>query len=209
MALVGSLLDQLSRDLSDPGFVRWTKEQLRTYLLEGLVTAFGKRPDLFMERRILKIESCSPIQTVCDCDRYYRVLGQATEGGRIIRPIRKRSSSQKLIWSGKPCRVSPDEFKLESYSIDPKTNTLEVYPAVPAGIDVWIVVECASKPTELKDGDNFNEELAVAAKQWVLSRAHRVDGEVNPIAFNLAKEHEATFWRVISFQMGNEMESAT
>lgn len=201
MASVSSLLSQLSMDLSDPGFVRWTRDQLRAYLLEGLIVAFGKRPDLFMERVIIKLDSCSTLQDTCECDRVFRVLGQSTEDGRIIRTLRRKSSSSKIVWNGKPCRTEPGDFKLNSYSLTPITNVLEVYPEVPPGVDVWVVIECAKSPEKLSDDDDFSNTLSVAAKQWALSRAHRIDGEVNQLAFTLGRDHEAAFWRLLAYNM--------
>jgi len=201
MADVSSLLLQLSMDLSDPGFVRWTRDQLRAYLLEGLIVAFGKRPDLFLKRVIIKLDNCSTLQETCECDRVFRVLGQSTKDGRIIRNLRRKSSSSKIVWNGKPCRIGPEDFKLSSYSLTPTTNVLEIYPPVPAGIDVWIVVECAQAPGDLSDSDDFSNILSVAAKQWALSRAHRVDGEVNQIAFTLGRDHEAAFWRLLAYNI--------
>lgn len=201
MADVSSLLSQLSADLADPGFVRWTREQLRTYLLEGLIVAFSKRPDLFLERVVIKLDTCTTLQETCECDRVLRVLGQSTEGGRIIRTLRRKTSSAKIVWNGKPCPADSADFKLSSYSITPTTNVLEVYPEVPPGVDVWIVVECAKAPDKLSDSDSYSNTLSVAATQWALSRAHRVDGEVSTVAFNLARDHEISFWRLLAYNM--------
>lgn len=201
---LSEVLDQLAEDLNDaePGYeyTHWSREQLRAYIAEGMQTIFAERPDLFMETKIIKVQPCTTFQDLCGCDKIYKVLGQSTEKGRILYQLRKRSSNQRLVWQGKPCPRDPRSFRLREYDLDKATNTLELYPAVPPGVDIWIAVQCSERPRDFADDADIADELIPFVMQWALFRAHAVDGEVSQVAFTLSRAHEQAFWRLVSAQ---------
>lgn len=200
---VGSLLDILARDLNDyanDGYkhVTWSAEQLRTYLGEGLQLAFANRPDLFMETKVIPVEPCTEVQTKCDCDTIHRVLGQSTKGGRVIKGLRRRNSQSKLIWPGDRCPVDPNKFELKSYSVDSMTGTLRLYPPAPPLAELWVLVECAVRPSgDITDDMEIPVAVDAAVKQWVYYRAKTVDGENNPNILSVANGHKSTFWEIL------------
>lgn len=201
-----SLLERLAVDLNDaaPGheFTTWSRPQLRAYLEEAVSTAFIERPDLFTETRIIKLKPCTVVQDTCDCTHIRRVIGQATKDGRILNTLKPKKNNDKLIWNGWTCPVHPRDFKLTQYSIDDVTNKLWVYPQVPAGLDIYVAVECAVMPDTSGDYD-VPVELEAAVIQWALYRAKMVDGENNATIVSVANAHKTTFWELLQAQVNS------
>lgn len=201
---LGSLLYQLAVDLNDAEsgheYTTWTQDQLRAYLSEGIQATFTERPDLFMEVKTIKVTACDTVQDTCECSTISKVLGQATASGRVIRSIRRRSSSEKLIWRGKTCPGDPRNFELREYSIDPITGTLQLYPPVPPDVDVYIAVECSVRPDTDNWDDSFdlNNEVVPMVMQWALYRAKMVDGENNALIIQVAVGHKNAFWELVT-----------
>ena len=208
----GSLLDQIAVDLNDaaPGheFTTWSREQLGAYLEEAIQLAFTERPDLFTETRIIKVQPCSEIQESCDCTQIRRVVGQVTKTGGLIKHLRiKKHGSDRLVWTGRSCSVHPKNFQLQEYYIDSVTDKLWVYPIVPAGVDVYIMIECAVLPSEFGEGYEVHNELRAAVIQWVLFRAKMVDGENNTAIVSVANHHKNTFWELLRVSANNVVET--
>lgn len=198
---VGSLLNRLATDLNDaaPGheFTTWSREQLGAYLEEAIQLAFVERPDLFIEERVVKVEPCVQRQPACDCTRVRRVLGQCTPDGRVLHPLRPRQVDDRLVWTGRSCPSNPKNFKLTQYAIDDSADALWVWPAVPAGIDVYVLVECAVMPQGIDESYEIPVDLQAAVVQWALYRARMVDAENNSAVFEVAKEHAQQFWGIL------------
>lgn len=208
----GSLLDQIAVDLNDaaPGheFTTWSRPQLRAYLEEAIQIAFTERPDLFIDTRIIKVKPCSVVQDTCDCTQVRRVIGQSTANGSIKKYLRvKRLGTDKMVWNGRTCRRHPKNFELEEYYIDGVTDKVWVYPEVPAGLDIYILVECAVLPTEFTDDYVVNSEFRAAVIQWVLFRAKMVDGENNSAIVSIANQHKTTFWELLRNSVSSELQA--
>lgn len=205
---VSSLLEQLAVDLNDaaPGheFTTWSRDQIRAYLIEGIQVSFSVRPDLFIETVIIKAEPCSVVQDTCGCTHIRRVIGQSTKNGRVIKELRQRSNDDKLRWTGRTCPVSPDKFELKEYSIDNATDKLWLYPQVPAGKEIYVMVECAKVPEDIDNDYDIPAELLAPVVQWVLYRAKMVDGENNTAIIQVATGHQNTFWALLKAQKDNE-----
>lgn len=203
---LGTLLDRIAVDLNDYAFgheyTTWSREQLRTYLEEGIQTAFMLRPDLFTEVRIIKLKPCTVVHDTCDCTQIYRVIGQATADGQIVKLLKQRKSADKFTtWTGRTCAVHPRQFELTHYYIDDAVDKIWVYPQVPAGLDIYIAIECAVMPDDFSDNYEINPEIKAAVVQWVLYRAKMVDGEYNPAIISVANAHKSTFNELLQIQV--------
>lgn len=204
---LGELVDQLAIDLNDaaPGFQfsTWSRDQLLFYLGEGLAKAFSRRPELFKETVILKLEPGS-LQDICDCEKLKPgdVLGQSTAEGRILHELKLRSSDPRLSWPGRSC---PDDepFRLKEYSLSPDGRTLKVYPPVPPRTDVWLALRCSIAPDGGADTE-VNSELRPAVMQWGLYRALMVEAENNPAVLRMAESAEASFWKLLLTKPGKK-----
>lgn len=197
---VKGLLDLIAADLNDPQHVVWTREQLRAYIQEGVGNAFVERPELFTEEITVKIDPCKIYQEVCECQGIRRVIGLADADGNIFNELRERTSKDKLKWPGKTCQADPNNFELSEFSVDTATNKIRVYPPVPAGMDVYVVVECAVTPDDFSDSVEIDANIAAAARQWALWCARMVDAENNPAVFNAANTHRKAFWELLISQ---------
>lgn len=202
---LSSLVEQITSDLNDSESghenTTWTKDQIRVWVGEGINLVYDKRPDLFMERVIVEVDNCSIVQDICGCSTIRRVIGQVNEQGRLIRTLRERGLDVSFQWTGKPCRPKtvPGQsgFKLESYAVDSVSDTLYLWPEVPPGIQVWIEVECAKRPTEEElesGGVDIPTGAVVAAKQWALWRAKSIDMEISAGAMTAAQQHYRAFF---------------
>lgn len=207
-SLVGEITSDLNDGESGHENITWSKEDIRAWVGEGISLVFDKRPDLFMERQIVKVDTCSIVQDICECDILRRVIGQTTENGRLLKTLRTRGLEISFEWTGKPCRpkriTSGQTFRLESYAIDTVTDTLYLWPEVPAGIDVWISVECAHRPSaeEMESGDYAPPAGAlVAVKQWALWRAKSMDMEISAGATAAARQHYQAFFDTLGLSV--------
>lgn len=190
-----NLVIELAADLNDslPGYENtiWSQAQLGAYIVEALGLIYDKRPESFMETKLIKVDSCSIIQEFDCCDKIHRVVGQATSSGRLIRTLRERDFETNLQWTGKFCRPIKKEFQLTGYSIDKLMEKVYLYPEVPVGQEVYILVDCSSKPD--KDTDISVDNLAIV-KQWVMYRAKMIDADIDPSAKEAASTHYQV-WR--------------
>lgn len=202
------LLDQLAGDLNDNeeghAYTTWTEKDIRAWIEEGLSLIFDKRPDLFLELRVIKVSPCTTRQSSCDCDTIRRVIGQTTESGRLLRQLRKRSLDMQIQWTAPVCRRHQpgNGFVLDGYAIDSVGDTLYLYPEVPPGEDVYVQVECAVRPTmDMLDNDvEIPSDTTTALKQWVLFRAKIIDAELAAPILSVATLHKTTFYEVLGIQ---------
>lgn len=197
-----SLLHSLAVDLNDAAagheYTVWSAAQLGTYLLEAVGIVSTRRPDLFIEERIIELDPCTSVQQACDCSSIKQVLGQSTASGRVIKELRRRSNEVDLRWTGRTvCKVPPASYEPEEYSIDSASNRIWIYPPPPPGKSIYVLVECSVIPDDWTDFD-ISTELLAMVKQWVLWRAKSVDGEHNPDILTVAIAHRDTFWQLLN-----------
>ncbi|EGR9529540.1 hypothetical protein I7060_003847 [Escherichia coli] len=196
-----ALVLSISGDLNDneDGYHNqtWSEQQIREWVAEGVNLVFDKRPDLFMEKKVIPVTPCSVIQDTCDCGAIRRVLGHATKDGRLLSVMRKQGLESSLQWRGTSCRRATGKYKPTSYALDVMTDALYVWPEMPPHEEAYILVECAVRP----DADSIQSEVddayVTAVKQWVLWRARSIDAEVSPAAGNAAQMHYKAFFDVL------------
>lgn len=206
---IKTLINTVTSDLGDneSGYANttWSREQIREWIVEGYNTVFDNRPDLFMELKTFKVAPCNVIQDVCDCTKIRRVIGQTTETGRVIKPLRERGLEVSFQWSGKPCvKQTSGKFKLESYAIDTVSERLYIYPEVPPHEEVYVTVECSVRPTASSEDDNIIEDGYAAVIQWALWRAKSMDAEVSPAAQSAAAAHYRAFFDILGVTLDKQ-----
>lgn len=200
------LLDTIADDLNDNEvnyeFTTWTPQHLRALVADAIQLVFASRPDLFLEQKVIELTPCDIRQEVCECDYVRRVIGQTDKNGRMLKPLRARSMDEQFLWTGKPCPIrDPSRFRLQGYAVDKAGSDLYVFPAPPMGVPTFVRIECAVRPPDTLDDDfEINNEIGVAAKQWVLFCAKMVDAEVSPDMRAAAAVHESEFWRILGVQ---------
>lgn len=196
-----ALILSISSDLNDneDGFHNqtWTEQQIREWVAEGVNLVYDKRPDLFMEQKVIPVAPCSVIQDTCDCGVIRRVLGHATKDGRLLSIMRKQGLESSLQWRGTSCRRAVGKYKPTSYALDAVTDTLYVWPEMPPHEEAYILVECASRPGPESINENVDDGYVTAVKQWVLWRAKSMDAELSSAAMSAAQMHYKAFFDVL------------
>lgn len=210
---ITSLVQAITSDLNDDAAGHenqtWSTDQIRVWVEEGLNLAFDNRPDLFMQHVNVKVTPCSILQDKCECDNYRRVLGQSNADGRLLNTIPTRGLELSLQWKGKVCKPAKrnGQFRLEGYAIDEQSDTLYIWPEVPPTEDVYVLVECAHRPTaeELESGD-YEMPLGTMAsvKQWVLFRAISMDAEVSNSAMTRSQIHYKAFFETLGLSANTQ-----
>lgn len=204
MTTVESLLLGYAEDLNDaePGheFTIWSREQLLRYHNEGLCLVASLRPDMFTKTLVVKVDPCTEEQTLCSCTVVHKVIGQSDATGRVLRPLRLRNSKSAMVWTGPKCAAPRVVTDLKEYSIDASTNKVSTYPALSAGVDAWIKVECSVSPDPVAiddtDVDSTRCAFSSAVLQWVLYRAKEID-ELSPALRSAAKDHFTNFGNIL------------
>jgi hypothetical protein len=196
-------LERLSRELNDaaPGheFTTWSKELLRGFLSDAIQLIVRVQPAYFVEDVVLTLTACAEYHPICPCSELKPedVIGQSTADGHVVKTLRYRSDDIRLRWFGKPCKSKAKPFRLKEYSISKDGKGLKVYPPVPPGQNVYLMLRCLITPNDFSDGAEFDDELVPAIVQWCLSQAKFLDAENNAAILAVAKEHENTFWTLL------------
>ena len=199
------IIREVSLDLNDqePGYeyTHWKKDQLRSYLQEGLNYVYMALKYLFVERVVVKLEPGDVWQQACDCDDIVRVLGTTdATGSRIIRTLRKRRDDDSIFWSGShdaTCRYGRGD-RLESYMINATDGrSFKVFPPVSATAKnvTHVLVECNVPPSA--DSGIVPFEVVAAVKQSMLFRAMMLDSENNAAIAEIGVQHRDTFYRLV------------
>lgn len=196
-----ALILSISGDLNDneDGYHNqtWTERQIREWVAEGVNLVYDKRPDLFMEQKVIPVTPCSIIQDTCDCGVIRRVLGHSTKNGRLLSLMRKQGLEASLQWRGTSCRRATGKYSPTSYALDAMTDTLYVWPEMPPHEEAYILVECASRPDQDSINEHVDDGYVTAVKQWVLWRAKSMDAELSSAAMSAAQMHYKAFFDVL------------
>lgn len=209
---VQSLVAMIASDLNDNedghAYQTWPANQIRGWIVEGVSLIYEKRPDLFMQNKIIQVTPCSIIQDTCNCDVIRRVIGQVTASGRLLKPLVQRGLEIGFQWTGKACKPklkTGEGFQLESYAIDTVTDALYIWPEVPPHVDTYVAVECAVRPEGLAASDDVSSAYSTAVVQWVLWRAKSMDMEISAAASNAAQLHYKSFFDLLGLSGATQL----
>lgn len=211
--MIGSnIIFEASLDLNDQDvgheYTRWPQTQLLVYYREAIQLVGNKLKDWFVKQVIVEVAPGGNWQQVCcDCTKIKRVIGEATEDGRVINYLRKLSDVEENTWAGPVVRcetTNREAYRMESYSINSgDASQFRIDPAVPLGQTHYILVECYRQPSGSLDED-VPDLCAPIVKQWILYRALSVDMENNPAIITLAKLHRDTFFELLNAAIASE-----
>lgn len=212
--LTDTILSGLASDLGDdePGheFSRVSRDQLLTYLNEGLCLIGSLNPGLRSKPTILELDEGSE-QTLGCCGRLSNVIGQVDENGNVIARLSKSSLTAVVRWTKAPClssNASGPTFRLKSYTnsaADSRFFTVD--PPVPPGTRVLLKVICSRNDGTYQVGDELDETDCAnitAAKFWVLFRAHFIDNESSP-EYQKAMAAAKMFFQLINVKYRADM----
>ena len=195
----GDIIFDVSRDLNDQiegaPYIRWTQDQLLSYLQEAVIELSAGYSQLFHKQVVVRLQTGDVWQEACDCTHILRVVGESTWDGKVIRRLTRQSDEDVFTWPGdvadKCARTQGTE--LSGYSISSiKDSQFKVYPPVAPGQSKYVLIECYAEPsTESMKSMDFDvpDRLVQAVKQWMLYRALIVDSENNPTIVQVADTH--------------------
>lgn len=184
------ILSEVAKDLKDnePGheFARWDQDQLLGYLNEGLCLVGTLNPGMRSKPTTLELVE-GDVQPLQCCSRMSNVIGQVDKDGRLLAQLSKNSLTASLRWTRKPCLRDGGvgaAFRLKSYTNSATdARFFTVSPPVPFGTKVYLRVICSRTDGWYGHGDEVDEVDCgnlIAAKFWMLYRAHFVDDEKTP-----------------------------
>ena len=211
---VSTVLGEIAADLGDnePGreFSRWSMDQLRGYLNEGLCLIGSFNPGMRSKPTVLKLEPGSEQSMGC-CSRLSNVVGQVDANGNVIGQLTKSSLTTSLRWTKKSCLPSTKqgaEFRLKTYTNSAAdSGFFTVQPPVPVGTDVYLKVICSRRDGDYAVGDQLDETdcaNVVAAKFWAIFRAHFVDDEKSP-EYQKAMAAAKMYFQILGMKFKAEM----
>lgn len=139
------------------------------YLLKDMVAAYNRalgiinarRPDLFTDRKKVKLVAGKYQDVTGCCSTVLDVLEQLDGDGNIIKSLSKaRKTTTKVMttWKKATC-LPPVDGDGEAYTyvinnafIDPNMNgTFTVEPPVPCDVDAWAMVKCVTPPCTMHE----------------------------------------------------------
>lgn len=202
--LVPDIVRAVSLDLNDqePGneYIHWPYEQLRHYLFEAMQQISQVAHKLFIQRKIVKVESGATWQKACcDCDQIIRIIGETDADGNLLHTLRRIQDNPDNEWPvslSALCIVTGETYEMEGYSISSIDDTyFQVVPAVPAGVVRYVMLECFVGVHEITDNYNVSWRFVTMVKLWMLGRAYMMDSENTPAVFELGAKYMALWDR--------------
>lgn len=197
-----SVIREISLDLNDqePGheYIRWSVEQLQSYVREALGTVSDLLRDLFVKQKVVKVER--GWQRACDCNAILRVLGESDADGNIIRRLWKQIDDANNVWGGDEhrCESRIKDYQMNGYAVsstDPKS--FQITPLLPYGVEKYVLLECYERPDGTSLSYDMPNEVVAIVKQWALYRALAVDSENNSAITQLATTHQQTYFTLL------------
>lgn len=194
-----NLLLTYARDLDDayPGheFSIWPQSQLLGFFNEALCLIAAHRPDMFTERKVVKVDTCNMYLDLCDCVKVLDVLGQVDKNGKNLRPIPRRKE-KATVWTGQ-VRNQVFTDRLTEYELLGNSNLVRVFPHnLDRTKDLYVLIRCMVEPKVYELDDAAPDErcaFMAAARHWVLYNAKMMDGEFSQNMQEAAKEHREMF----------------
>lgn len=195
------IIEDVSRDLNDQElgyeFTRWTQVQLASYLREAVLDAAPYVKDLFLAKKVVRVEPGVGWQKACSCDDILKIDGVSNADGRLLYTLHRISDDADWDWDGGlPGRCAdPSSWRGRGYVVNSVDDSeFRVVPPKPAGTpDAYVLVRCYDVPEDVTEDTDVPSELVAAVKQWMLWRALSVDSENNAAITELAVRHRQSY----------------
>lgn len=175
----------LNDDRPSAPFARYKMRDMLAAYNAAMCLVSTYRPDLFTELRVVKLEPGIYQDVRGCCANVLDVQAQVLANGDVVKKLqgsRERSTVVKRRWK-KPSCARAGEDGLPAFLIDYATldknlgGRFEVEPAVPCGVEAWVLVKCVNSPCPATEADALlGEEIDgdcvhnVAAWHYVLAR---------------------------------------
>ena len=195
------IIEDVSRDLNDQElgyeFTRWTQVQLASYLREAVLDAAPYVKDLFLAKKVVRVEPGVGWQKACSCDDILKIDGVSNADGRLLYTLHRIPDDADWDWDGGlPGRCAgTSSWRGRGYVVNSVDDSeFRVVPPKPAGTpDAYVLVRCYDVPEDVTEDTDVPSELLAAVKQWMLYRALSVDSENNAAITELAMRHRQSY----------------
>ena len=170
------IIEDVSRDLNDQElgyeFTRWTQVQLASYLREAVLDAAPYVKDLFLAKKVVRVEPGVGWQKACSCDDILKIDGVSNADGRLLYTLHRIPDDADWDWDGGlPGRCAdPSSWRGRGYVVNSVDDSeFRVVPPKPAGTpDAYVLVRCYDVPEDVTEDTDVPSELLAAVKQWML-----------------------------------------
>ncbi|TVM35607.1 DUF6682 family protein [Oceanidesulfovibrio marinus] len=179
MALLASdILDDVSRELNDPGRVRWTLAGLFGFLTAAMRQTVLLRPDAYAAVEVMLLTPGTTRQSIPDgAVRFMglvRNMGSdgATPGFPIPATTREALDASMATW-----HQAASGDAIDNFTFDPDTPTI-FYVTPPPGENVYVEIEVAKNPmkvTALTDALPLPDVWAEPLREYTLYRCYGVN----------------------------------
>ena len=194
------IIEDVSRDLNDQElgyeFTRWTQVQLASYLREAVLDAAPYVKDLFLEKKVVRVEPGGGWQKACSCTEILKIEGVSDADGRLLYSLQRLPDDDSYDWDGRrPGRCSMPPWRGRGYAINSvEDSEFRIAPPLAGGEpDAYVLVRCYAVPEDVTEDTDVPSELLAAVKQWMLYRALSVDSENNAAITELAMRHRQSY----------------
>jgi len=212
------IVQDISRDLNDVGYIRWPAEQLLSYLREAyvmidlqmrhlVVDDLTELPMYFTEQRVVALRPGTAYQQLDECQRLLRILCECDCSGRPLCPIRRMYEDERenaSLWNecyGGEGTTAAD-YAIDWYAISSTMRcAFRIHPPVPEGVEKWVLAEVQTPPASIDTVSDMLDEYVPIVKQWMLHRALMLDCESNQLLPQVAKVHLDTFTTLLKLQL--------
>ncbi|HSG97300.1 MAG TPA: DUF6682 family protein [Woeseiaceae bacterium] len=193
---VNNFLEDVSADLTDPGFDVWSKSSLLGFVKDGLGLLIQHVPSQFTATTDITLVD-GPTQTLpTNVIEFVRPVCNLTSGttpGRTIRPVSMRA----LERSSPTWRTATPAAVTRQIAYDP--GTPDEFYVIPPGVAGEVIrIEAIVEPEDLDIDDNLpiDSRYTAALHSYVLFRAYSRDDDY-------ANAGKATqYWAAFAQQIG-------
>lgn len=137
------------------------------YPLKDMIAAYNAamclvaryRSDLFTELRTIRLAPGKYQDVRGCCSNVLDVLDQVDANGTIVKELggsRNTRTTVKRLWKKPSCITPtlPGQYRVDNAQVDPNLHgRFTVEPAVPCGVDAWVIVKCVTSPCEFSEAD--------------------------------------------------------
>lgn len=172
---IGQLVTSVAATLNDPGFTRWTVDDLVEYLNDACLQVVNVRPEANAATKVLELTEGTR-QTLPAGAVALIEVQRNVPSGRVVRLVDKAAlEAAAPLWHGSSRAVDARDYTFDSR--DPKT--FWVWPPAASTTKVEAIV--AMRPDQVTNNqtpwDPFPIDVAYKepARLWMLHRAYAVD----------------------------------
>lgn len=183
-------------------------DRLLGYWNEGACLVAEQRPDLFTRAMEIRLRPGSVQEPDC-CRSIGHVFGQSDNRGNVLKTIIAGSGALSERWSAAPVACKPSwPFRLKSVRrVGQAKNQMIVNPPVPAGEDVYLMVNCAmgARTFSIDELDFGVTDMdcgsTAALRQWVIFRFIAADESTDEMSIRRAATALKLFFTLINVKL--------